>query len=211
MPDSWLPENGSITGFDDGEIVVAREGQGHAFAVSVSDHVVAVTELDGVPDDAIVLPESGEGVVRYADGRGVPPFDEIDLLANGPWVRGGDMAALLVLDSSPFGDGRVLRYEFVDAQLRELRLIRFDAGDAGEFVELDGDLRFTWRSRWSDWCDWRAGITSGEEWLAKCKLRGTWGYITLSQGLFEADHFVAARPSLAAPAPELMLLRLLDW
>jgi len=137
-----------------------------------------------------------------------PPFDEARLLESGEQVRGGSITGVLALAANPFGE-RAFHYEFVDARLEAMTLID-DPGSSGQpGVPPDG-TDFIWRTGWSDWCEWRAGDLSGEQFLERSKLAGSWGFIALVQGLFEADHFISGRRELPKPAPELLILRLLE-
>ena len=204
----WLPNSGALSPLDDGELSVMREGDELAYRLTVAGHIVTVAAEPAPGPRTILLPVPSSGRHPHrADGELLPPFDEAAHLSQLPAVAGADLSGLLRLHGSPFA-GRGFAYQFAGGRLHELRLVqappRIDAASCP-------DYDIVWETDWDRWRMWRAGHFSGEQFLEGAKLIAQWPYMALVQGLFEWDSFVEFRRALAAPAPDLALLRLLDW
>lgn len=209
MPKSWLPVDGAMTGLPDGQLLLARAGDEHAYRLSVVQHRCRTDQLDHIPGQTILLPDhETSDEPRRADGSLLPPFDERELLTALPFVQGATVTGLFALDNGPFRQ-RVFEYTYEHGQLMRLRLVPEPSGP-GVAIER-GDYDITWRVPWDAWLRWRAGAINGEQLMSDAQVDANWEVIALMQGLFEHDDFVAARRQLEQPDPALVLLRLVEW
>lgn len=206
-----LPQPGTITPIGDGALTLQSVEGGPVYRLTVSGHRCAVDEVAQVAPDTIAIPPAGSmAAPSYADGRPLPPFDEVPLMSGLPLAPRATLTFVMSVAQNPMGP-RAWHYTITDGRLAELRLVEdvFEAVTPG-LVAPEG-MDVFWRTDWDAWCRWRIGELSGEGFLARSVMRSSWPYVALAQGIFEHDEVVDSRRALGAPSADLHLLRLVTW